>query len=266
MDFLKNFFRNENFFKVMVIVYIVLYSLTELIGLYFGTLVGLLSSTVFFLILLNHYFFTKDKTNYKSLLVIEILPMVRILSYALPLNDFPGYLWHLILGIPIGVLLVLAGRMSIFPWRNWKLDIKPYFSDLRYIIVGIPLSLAFFFLQRPQDQGTESNLILLLVAAVILFVFSAIIEEALFRGLIYDTLFEIFDYRADIAVSVLYASMFISSASWPVVIMMGLTGWFFSFLVYRTDSLWTSILTNGLLKIGWLLVWPSIILIVDLVA
>lgn len=259
MGFIKKLSLKDNSNRLLVVVYCGFIILTEMLGVFLGVFWGLISSAVLLLVLLNHYVIIKDKISFRILPALAFLPLIRIISYATPVNDLPPYYWHLILGIPIAVGLLLAGRTLQFPWKNWKLDVFPWRSILLIALSGIPLGYLGYSIQAPQNQGTGSNLGLILITAVILLVFAAALEEILFRGLLADALSDIFDPWSDIVVNVLYAAMFISSLSFAMVVFMGLVGGFFSFCVKRTGTLWAGILANWVLKVGLLLIWPLIL-------
>lgn len=255
----KNLFHKDNILGMVILVYIELIILTQILGAYWGAFWGLVSSSILFLIILNHFVLTKDKDKYRSLLVLALLPLIRLMSYSVPLRIFPPFLWHLILGIPVAVSIIMISRTPYFNLRDFYFDYFPLGYILLFSIFGIPLGIAGKYILAAQDQGTGSNVFLLVIAAAILFVFVALLEEVLFRGLLTDAFTHVFDRRVDFLVNILYASMFIGSKSIYFVLFMGLVGLIFSFFVNRTWSLWPSIFANWLFKVSFLLVGPIFI-------
>lgn len=259
MDTIKYFFHKDNAARMVILVYVELIVLTEILGAYWGAFWGLVSSSLLFLVILNHFVLTKDKVKYRSLLILALLPLIRLMSYAIPLRIFPPYLWHLILGIPVAISIILISRTPYFNLRDFYFDYFPVPYIILFGIFGIPLGIAGKYIQAAQDQGTGSNFFLIVISAAILFVFAALLEEIIFRGMLTDAFTHVFDRRVGLLVNILYASMFIGSQSIYLVLFMGLVGLIFSFFVNRTWSLWPSIFANWLFKVSYLLVGPIII-------
>lgn len=256
MNTIRYFFHKDNTTGMVILVYIELIVLTEILGAYWGAFWGIVSSSILFLIILNHFILLKDKESYRSLLVLALLPLIRLMSYSIPLQIFPQYLWHLILGIPVAVSIILICRTPYFNWKDFYFDYFPVPYIILFSIFGIPLGIAGEMIQAGQDQGTGPNIFLIVITAAILFVFSALLEEIVFRGLLTDAFTHIFDRRVDLLVNILYASMFIGSLSVYFILFMGLVGLIFSYFVNRTWSLWPSVFANWLFKVSFLLVGP----------
>lgn len=256
METIKFLLHKENTRGMVILVYIELIVLTEIIGAYWGAFWGVVSSSILFLVLLNHFVFTKAKRDYRSLLGLALLPFIRMMGYSIPLKMFPPYLWHLILGIPLAVSIILIARTPYFEWRDWNLDKFPIHFVVLVGLIGIPLGFGGYMIQLAEDQGTGSNIGLIILTAAILLVFTAMLEEILFRGILTDALSDVFYRGLDVLVNILFASMFFGSLSLPFVLYMGFVGLLFSFFAYRTWSLWVSILANWTFKVGFLLIWP----------
>jgi hypothetical protein len=97
------------------------------------------------------------------------------------------------------------------------------------------------------------------IGSMILLIFNGFTEELMFRGLLQRVADEIWGRAGFLLSGALFAIMYIGSLSADYVLFIGLVGLFFGWCVNRTGSIWGVVLAHGILSIGMLLVYPSMV-------
>src|SRR5215212_3244527 len=92
--------------KLIILGYIAAIGGTELTGARVDPLLGVLADALLVPILLSHFAFA-PRTNHRRIYpVLALLPLLRILSYTMPIKQVPQLYWYALVGLP---LLVGAG-------------------------------------------------------------------------------------------------------------------------------------------------------------
>jgi membrane protease YdiL (CAAX protease family) len=123
---------------------------------------------------------------------------------------------------------------------------------------GIPLGLLGYAIAQPKPLPSGELLNNPVVAFIILTIFTGLMEEILFRGLLTDSAERFFGPVAGtLGVSVLFAVFNVGGGLWFAIFALyyGLT---FSLIVRRTGSLVGVTIAHGLLNTGLLVIWPQV--------
>jgi membrane protease YdiL (CAAX protease family) len=192
--------------------------------------------------------------------------LLRVLSLTVPLREVPSLYWYAMIGIPLLLAAALAAYALGLSWSDLGLSLSSRSSFSRPFQVaiaatGVPLSLvAFWLVPRPQPIPTTLAGHDIILAPIILFLFTGFAEELIFRGILQQTARQALGPPFSIVYSsVLFATMYVGSLSPGYVTFMGLVGLLFGWCVNRTGSLWGVVLAHSLLNIGMLLIWPVIL-------
>lgn len=191
--------------------------------------------------------------------VLALVPIIRMLSLTMPLEDLPRWSAYVLSGAPllVGTLLMtrqLGIRASDMALRT---PTRPGL-DATMVVMGIALGAAAVPLAAgPTVADGRIDTAILTIGALLLFV--ALPEELIFRGALHRLAAEAHGVLGIGMVVLLYAAMFLSSFSAPVVVIMGAAGMAFSWSIERGGSLWGAILGHACLIIGAALVWPAVL-------
>jgi membrane protease YdiL (CAAX protease family) len=131
-------------------------------------------------------------------------------------------------------------------------------AQVAIALAGAPLGIAAFEILTPAPVISPLTGPNFLGGAFILIVFSAFLEELIFRGLLQRGARELFGRLGLVIVSVLYASLYVGSLSAPYIAFVGAVGLMFAVAVERTGILWGVVGAHSLLNVGLLMVWPTV--------
>jgi membrane protease YdiL (CAAX protease family) len=229
-----------------------------------GILPGVAAHSVLMLALLNHYVLARADSRQRlptaaapdALLVLALVPLLRILSVTMAIEQMPPLYRYAVIGAPLLLASALAawtlgGVRLLARLRTWSWQ-----REGPVALAGVPLGLLAFLLAPPAGALADASPGQLLVASAILIVFTALAEEVIFRGLLQDALAAIFGRAGILGSSLLFASVYLKAGPTAYVALIALVGLAFAWLVERTGSLLGVVIAHGLLNIGLLIVWP----------
>lgn len=164
-----------------------------------------------------------------------------------------------------GILLVLYLFLIHRPLKNIGFTFRLSLNDLKqallgllaFILIGLPLGLAFGFLRYLPDIPSFGDSVVMLLAGYLLI---ALIEEVLFRGLIQNLLTESlgsFNKALPIA-SIIFGLAHINNSTprfdvpnWGYALMAALAGATYGWVWWRTKKVTASAITHALVNFVW---------------
>lgn len=241
---------------IVLIAYLSAIGMAELVAVRISVAAGLFFEAGIILVLLGQFVIT-ESAPYRSILpVLALAPLLRILSYTLPINQIPRIYWYAMIGTPFLLAMALTARFLGFSRANIGLGWSSQRSQLLIAVSGLPLSIVAYMLLRPAAgdfRWTDEVL-----GVVILIVFVGFAEEVFFRGILLRAANEHLGRLGLLFSSVLFAIMYFGSLSWSYVLFMGLIGLYLGWCVNRTGSIWGAVLAHSALSVGTILVWPFV--------
>ncbi len=251
------FFKN-NEAKIIALTYLALIAGAEAIGVFIAPVPGMIAHVVLLPVLLSHYVLAEQKSYRRLFVALALLPLLRILSWTMPVKQLPGLYWYTLVGLPLLTAVILTTRFPDISPATMNVHASPWQQQIGVILSGAGLSLAAFLIARPQPL-INLNAVEMAAGEIILILLTGLTEELIFRGLLLNAVEEIFGSGSILYSSALFAIMYVGSLSLGYVLLMGAVGLFFGWWVRRTGSIWGAALAHGLLNIGLLLVWPFIL-------
>lgn len=175
-------------------------------------------------------------------LLVVVLPVVVLVSHAIG--------WGLVLGLLRRHRLGLAAGLSLRPWRRPG----PAAAFLTGVALQFITNLLVLLSPPPEDMNTPMMqfaqagpwaLALLAVMAVVL---APLLEETLFRGVLFPALRQRLRFTgAALLVTLAFAALhaFQNQGYWPALVAIFITGWVLALVRERTGSLWPCILVHA---------------------
>ena len=197
---------------------------------------GVIMLTAIFVTIISHHGFAPLPRD-PGLPILALLPLVRLLSMAMPIPGIPTASVYLLVGGPALIGAALAARAIGLSRRELGFALpKPLYGPLLVAALGVPLGLVARTIGgvAPIAAPGLSPILFLIVVAVFIVLF----EEFAFRGLLYRVAATRSASVGLAASSILYAAMYFGSGSASAVLFMGLTGVVFGLAVSRTGTLW----------------------------
>ncbi len=189
---------------------------------------------------------------------ICFVPMLRILSASMPIKAVEPAYWTALTGGPLlwGLFLVarrLGVSRSTLGWsiRDWPVQALLGLS-------GAGLGLLGFALLSPEPHFTDSWQQVLTVSLVLV-VFSAFTEEAVFRGLIQGLLQKAAPTYSVAGSSILFSAAYLGAERMSYIPFMTAVGLYFGWATRRTKSVVGVSVAHALTKLGMFVVWPMLL-------
>jgi membrane protease YdiL (CAAX protease family) len=192
-------------------------------------------------------------------LSIAVLPLVRILSIAVPAAIIPIVYWYLEIGLAglEGTLLVMR-RLDLTP-HDVGLRRAPVAEIMSVGIIGALLGVPAYLIAGPLDLGHGGGIVGLAIASVVVVVFVGFFEELLFRGLIQSAGTALFS-RGGVVLSVgLTALMYSASLNPRYIVFAALVATLFGLVARRSGSIAAPIAGHAALALMQLVVLPIIV-------
>jgi len=193
-------------------------------------------------------------------MVLGIIVATEVLTRQLP-GDVPRIIKNPAIGLVITLLAqTVYARVVMRRPLSWFLFTGPDRSTIRWTIIGLAfpavVAIVNILVQRGElvEVVTDPRTVLIsLVASLIIGLFTGILEEVIFRGMLYRLLEDRWNAAVAIIVPALAFSFLHTGRAgsqlelWLVVTRVVLGGILFGLIVYRTRNLWNAIAVHA----GW---------------
>lgn len=191
--------------------------------------------------------------------VLALVPLLRIVSLTMPLPALPELYWYGITGATLLLALALTGRFFSAEWSRETFAAGWSRAQALVGLSGLPLGLLAYVVLRPEPLYPHLTPQLLAVGCLVLFLFNALTEELLFRGVLQRVLIDLFGKAGVVAAAGLFVVTYVGTRSAPYVVLIALVGLAFGRWVQVSGSLAGVVVAHALLSIGLVLVWPYVL-------
>ena len=234
-------------------------AMAELLTTFVDARVGLVSDAVLLLMLFVHAAVVDTKAERAFLVALSFAPMIRILSFSMPLAQIPILYWYLIASVPLFAALLVATPILGYSWIDLGLNLRRWPLQLAIGLTGLVFGAIEYLILRPEALAPSLQWVHLWWPALILLVSTGLLEEMIFRGLLQRSAGYVLRRGAVLYVALLFAVLHIGYRSWVDFVFVLLVGLFFGWIVQRTRSLLGVTLSHGLTNIVLFLVMPFLL-------
>lgn len=208
------------------------------------------------LALLGHSVLSEEEAS-ELYLAMAILPLIRVLSFVMPLwlTDQAG--WFAMVNLPLIIGTVVAAR--ILGYSRYALGLRWGWWPVQLMIAasGIPLGYVERLIIQPPPLVPSLEWQVILWPAISLILFTGLSEELLFRGVLQQAAIKALGaWPGILFVSLMFGAMHIGWHSALDVLFVTVVGAFFGFAVYRTGSIFGVTLAHGLVNIMLFIILP----------
>jgi uncharacterized protein len=232
---------------------------TEAVTLAAGPAAGVLAQAVLLVALAGLSLRQGAGTAQRLTLSIAVLPLVRILSIAVPAAIIPIVYWYLEIGLAglEGMLLVMR-RLDLTP-HDVGLRRAPVAEIMSVGVIGALLGVPAYLIAGPLDLGHGGGIVGLAIASVVVVVFVGFFEELLFRGLIQSAGTALFS-RGGVVLSVGSTALMYSASLNPrYIVFAALVATLFGLVARRSGSIAAPVAGHAALALMQLIVLPIIV-------
>lgn len=230
----------------------------EAITLAAGATAGVFAHSFMLVLLLGLSLHLGTGSLQRLTLSVAVLPLVRILSLALPAAIVPIVYWYLEIGLAgiEGILLVMR-RLNLSP-----ADVGLRRTSIAEIatvgVLGAILGLPAYLIGGRVDLGHGGGLVGLAIACAVVVVFVGFFEELLFRGLIQSAGTALFS-RGGVLLSVGATVLMYSASLNPrYIIFIALVATLFGVVARRSGSIVAPVVGHAALALVQLVVLPIV--------
>ena len=248
-------------FWIVAIVYLIALAIAEVLITYVAPLAGMILHGLIFLALLIQAALSRNKRMYRFLVVLALAPLIRLLSMTLPLIQFQPIYWYVVIGIPLSIAAFLCSRITGLNSNSIGLSLsrRAIPTQLLVGISGLLLGYIEYLILRPEPLVAELSWEFFLLSACILLIFTGLLEEIIFRGMMQTSAIQNLGSLGILYVAVLFAIMHLGYRSLIDVLFVFLVAVVFGFIVHRTGTLAGVSLSHGLTNISLYLIFPFLL-------
>jgi membrane protease YdiL (CAAX protease family) len=247
--------------RMMVPFFVLAVAVAEVLFAWVDPRLGALAHTVLLLLLLSIAIVELAGTEARRTspaLAIALVPLLRILSMAIPAESLPDLVWYPAIGLPLLYAVIHASVLQRLRLRDLGLRLRQPLVQVGLGLLGLPLGYAGYRILTPEPLATSDDRLRLALAAAVLVTFVGVLEEVLFRGLIQRALVDRCGWPGVVWTSLLFAATYAGTTSIPQMALMGIAGLGFGTVSHRTGSIWGAILAHCLMALGMGLVWGNV--------
>jgi uncharacterized protein len=192
-------------------------------------------------------------------LALGLVPLIRIISIAMPVfPEISQTIWYIVVSIPILVGTIMAARILKYSADDIGLKGSYPFIQILAAPAGLILGALAFLILRPEPWTKEFTIQATISPALVLLVFTGLVEELAFRGVLQRASRALGSWGW-VYVAAIYAILQMGQGSAEYCLYVFGVALLFGFLVKRTGSILGVSLAHGLFNIGLYLVFPYVI-------
>ncbi len=221
-------------------------------GMHIGVLFLLLYSLVY----------VPDRPVRRMNTVFLLIPMIRIMSFGLPLAVLPKLSWYFFTAIPIFTAMILITRTKEDPWtlEQLGLTLRQWPIQLGIAFTGVAIGWLEYLILTPAPLSQSLSWQAIWLPALVLLICTGFLEELLFRGFLQSAAIPVIGrWPALIFVSALFAILHIGYASVIDVLFVFGIGFGFALAVDKTHSILGVTLAHAIANISLYLIFPHLL-------
>jgi len=224
-----------------------------------GPAVGVLAQAVLLITLLTLSMRQGAGGHQRLTLALALLPLVQLLSLALPAAIIPILAWYLEIGLGAFEAILLVMRRLDLTFRDVGVRRAPIGEVVAVGVIGAFLAVPAYLIAGPVNLGQGGGFVGLAIASAIVIVFIGVLEELLFRGLIQSAGTQLLS-RGGVVVSVAATTLMYSASLNPrYIVFAALVATFFGIVARRSGSIAAPVAGHAALAWVQFIVLPMIL-------
>ena len=203
--------------------------------------------------------FERNIQRRRFLLAMALTPLVRLLSLSLPLQGRPLVSWYFMVGSLLFLASFFTARVTGLTSKRIGLTMKSLPMQVVIGLGGIILGVVEYFILQPAPLTDEFSIQAIWLPAFVLLIFTGLLEEVIFRGLLQEASIGTLGRFGLTYVAIIFAVLHFGYRSIADVIFVFVVGWVFGLIVQKTGSLLGVSLAHGLTNISLYLIFPFLL-------
>ncbi len=236
--------------------YLLVVSVAEVLSAVVHPQLGLIAHAITLIGLLVHAGIGRYDETRKLALALILAPMIRLLSFSLPLLRFPQAAWYPIVSIPLLLATWLIIRHIKVAGYTLGLTRNNLVLQLLLVPGGLGLGVIEYLILRPAPFANSFSWGSFWLLALSLTIFTGFTEELIFRGLLQNLSVPVLGRWGLVYVALLFAVLHTGYQSVLDVVFVFAVGLVFGYIVSWGGSILGVTLAHGLTNITLFLVMP----------
>jgi uncharacterized protein len=248
-------------FILIGLFYLVLITTAETITTLVEPQSGMILHGIVMVLLLGHGSLIHRGVLRRFLILLSLAPLIRILSLSLPLKKIglPLIYWYLVIGMLLFVAAFIASRITDLKGNRIGVSRRGWPLQLAIGLIGFGLGYIEYLILQPGPLAAYQTWVDVVIAGLILLIFTGVLEEYIFRGLMQSASMQGMGKFGLVYVALLFAVLHLGYHSFSDLIFVMLAGLFFGLCVWKTQSLLGVSLAHGIANISLYVFLPMLI-------
>jgi membrane protease YdiL (CAAX protease family) len=243
---------------MIALAYLLALTLAEVLTILIDPRAGMILYGLILIALFLQAAFSSQQPEYRFLVALSLVPLIRLVSLSLPLTNFPLIYWYALVGVPLFIAAILCVRLTglqvgqiglRFSWRDLPIQLLigltgPVFGYIEYLILS------------PDPFIPELRWELLWLPTLILLLFTGFLEELIFRGVMQTSAVQLLGRYGILFVALVFTVLHLGYGSILNMVLVFTIAIFYGVLVHRFGSLLGVSISHGLTNITLYLIYP----------
>lgn len=200
-----------------------------------------------------------DRSQYRYLLALSIVPLMRMVGLAVPLPYFPAAGWIILVSLILCVAVLMYAQRLGLTSADLGIRLNGWPVQLLVGLSGVLIGAGQYFLVGSSITSDPTRQFPNITVGVVLLLGYGFVEELIFRGLLQQITEKILgDHVAWVYIAAVYAVMTLGSYSVGYMGVAFGVSVLFSWVVWRTRSILGVSLAHGLASITLFLILPGL--------
>jgi len=245
------------------IIYLLAIVAAEVVTVFYMPVWGVVCHIAILVSVLLHSAIVSESHRQQLILSLALVPLVRIISLAMPLSNVPQIWWYPIIYASLLAAAVMVVRILGYRARDVGLSFRLFPVQAVVVLSGFLFGVAEYFILTPEPMIIELTWQEVWLPSLIFLVCTGFVEEFIFRGVLQRTAVGAFGGWGIVYVSLLFAVVHLIhySAVGLTRVLMDIgfvfaVALFFGWAVKKTGSLFGVALAHGITNILLYLVIP----------
>lgn len=254
---LQQFSAHRQFYSLLIL-YAAIFFLAELLtaGFGIGYSAGLWLHSITFLAIIAHSTFA-DSKRYELLLAIAVLPLIRLLSFAMPLWMVEQTYWFPLVNFPLIISVLTVANILGYTKNELGLTFKHLTWQVFIILSAFLIGYIERLIIQPAALVEDLSFKGLIIPVLSLLIFTGFSEELLFRGVLQNAAIKNWGpFFGILYVSILFGIFHMGWNSFLDVAYVTLIGFIWGVCVYKTGSIIGVTFAHGIANVFLFMIFP----------
>ena len=198
------------------------------------------------------------RKEHRVWLALTIVPILRVVSFSLPLGSFHLMYWFLITSVPVFVGAFLIMRQLEFKWQDVGINGRNWLWQIPLFLSGLLIGYVEYLILRPNSLVEGLGWMHVVAAALILLISTGFLEELIFRRMLQQVAVDQWGRTFGIVyVAAIFGVLHVGYSSFIDVVFVFGIGLFFGWAADKTGSIIGVTLAHGVANIVLFILLPA---------